>query len=136
MSQFPTQAVHRKCGDNKGGSQSQGRRLTQCQDADGKSLSNSSGTVRVAWEEEKQGNSFKKLKLIKDHRNDLASSGVCSSDSVRKEHFVEDKGPKETAEAAQVVPDVATAIEDLLEQTSKVSANILALLLPILISSA
>lgn len=55
-----------------------------------------------------------------DDQNGLLASGVHLCETVLDENSTENNKSKSAGEAAQVLPDVATAIEDLLEQTSKV----------------
>lgn len=63
----------------------------------------------------------KKARLLEnDDQKSLPLSGVCLHDPICNKNSTGDNISKDNGEVSHAVPDVAAAIEDLLEQTSKV----------------
>lgn len=84
--------------------------------------SNNGSLMGSLGEDTRQSNAHcKKARLLDDDRHrKLFSSEVSASDGVCNVSYGSDSIQKDAAEVAIVVPDVAAAIEDLLEQTSKI----------------
>lgn len=78
-------------------------------------------------EEAKQSSFFnKKARTLENvGQKGLLSSEINLSIPIRNMNATEDNMVKDTADMSHVVPDVAAAIEDLLEQTSKVKILVL-----------
>ena len=114
-SQFPTQAVRMVSGDSPSCFPSQSQDLrntaTQCTFSRNDSFK----------EESEQSTVFnKRAKLLEDDdRKDLPSSKVHLRDPINL-NAIGDNITKDNGEVSHAVPDVAAAIEDLLEQTIKV----------------
>lgn len=114
-SQFPTQAVRMVSGDSPSCFPSQSQDLrntaTQCTFSRNDSFK----------EESEQSSVFnKRAKLLEDDdQKDLPSSKVHLRDPVNL-NAIGDNITKDNGEVSHAVPDVAAAIEDLLEQTSKI----------------
>ncbi|KAK4572702.1 hypothetical protein RGQ29_030934 [Quercus rubra] len=114
-SQFPTQAVRMVSGDSPSCFPSQSQDLrntaTQCTFSRNDSFK----------EESEQSIVFnKRAKLLEDDdRKDLPSSKVHLRDPINL-NAIGDNITKDNGEVSHAVPDVAAAIEDLLEQTSKI----------------
>nr|XP_043612844.1 DNA topoisomerase 2-binding protein 1 [Erigeron canadensis] len=108
MSQYPTQAV--RMISETGASQ-----LTS-QSQDPKMIDGQINDIRVREELKNTATCSKKPRLSEDGcRKDLLSSGSSRIDPVYGSTFTEN-----SVEVSKSVPDVAAAIEDLLEQTSKI----------------
>ncbi|XP_075647353.1 uncharacterized protein LOC142618322 isoform X2 [Castanea sativa] len=113
-SQFPTQAVRMVSGDSPSCFPSQSQDLrntaTQCTFSRNDSFK----------EESEQSSVFnKRAKLLDDDdQKDLPSSKVHLRDPINL-NAIGDNITKDNGEVSHAVPDVAAAIEDLLEQTSK-----------------
>nr|XP_023887124.1 DNA topoisomerase 2-binding protein 1-A isoform X2 [Quercus suber] len=113
-SQFPTQAVRMVSGDSPSCFPSQSQDLrntaTQCTFSRNDSFK----------EESEQSSVFnKRAKLLEDdEQKDLPSSKVHLRDPINL-NAIGDNITKDNGEVSHAVPDVAAAIEDLLEQTSK-----------------
>ena len=121
MSQFPTQAVQMVSVDIPSQFMSQSQDLrTQALGVKNESIIG--GRNDGSRDEAKQSNvHLKRARLLEDDdQNGLFASGVHLCKPVLDENPTENNKSKIAGEAAQVLPDVATAIEDLLEQTSKV----------------
>lgn len=114
MSQYPTQAVRMVSGDDASQFQSQTQNLGNL-----RPIVTCSRTDSVVDEAKLTYNASKRAKLSEDDcQNRMLPSlenPVCRINS--NQNYSEDK----TGEMAFAVPDVAAAIEDLLEQTSKVT---------------
>ncbi|KAL4596130.1 hypothetical protein ACB092_12G142000 [Castanea dentata] len=114
-SQFPTQAVRMVSGDSPPCFPSQSQDLrntaTQCTFSRNDSFK----------EESEQSSVFnKRAKLLDDDdQKDLPSSNVHLRDPINL-NAIGDNITKDNGEVSHAVPDVAAAIEDLLEQTSKI----------------
>nr|POE67700.1 dna topoisomerase 2-binding protein 1-a [Quercus suber] len=114
-SQFPTQAVRMVSGDSPSCFPSQSQDLrntaTQCTFSRNDSFK----------EESEQSSVFnKRAKLLEDdEQKDLPSSKVHLRDPINL-NAIGDNITKDNGEVSHAVPDVAAAIEDLLEQTSKI----------------
>ena len=114
-SQFPTQAVRMVSGDSPSCFPSQSQDLrntaTQCTFSRNDSFK----------EESEQSTVFnKRAKLLEvDDQKDLPSSKVHLRDPINL-NAIGDNITKDNGEVSHAVPDVAAAIEDLLEQTIKV----------------
>ncbi|XP_075647352.1 uncharacterized protein LOC142618322 isoform X1 [Castanea sativa] len=114
-SQFPTQAVRMVSGDSPSCFPSQSQDLrntaTQCTFSRNDSFK----------EESEQSSVFnKRAKLLDDDdQKDLPSSKVHLRDPINL-NAIGDNITKDNGEVSHAVPDVAAAIEDLLEQTSKI----------------
>ena len=125
MSQFPTQAVRMISGDNPSQfpSQSEDTRTPLTGIAGGRTESLGEGA--------KHSSMFsKKARLLEDDgQKGLLSSGVHQSLPISNTSSLRDNGTKDTDGVSNVVPDVAAAIEDLLEQTSKVNTLVILYLL-------
>ncbi|XVE60277.1 hypothetical protein DITRI_Ditri05aG0115900 [Diplodiscus trichospermus] len=121
VTQFPTQAVQMMSVDipSQFTSQSQDLRV---QALGVKNESSSGGRNDGPRDEAEQ--SYVHLKrarhLEDDDQDGLLASGVHLFEPVLDKNSTENNRTKIAGEAAQVLPDVATAIEDFLEQTSKV----------------
>ncbi|KAK6939923.1 BRCT domain [Dillenia turbinata] len=116
MSQYPTQAVRMISGDTQSQfqSQSQDRKSIPSPFIFGKSES-------LAQESKCLSNCSKRARLIKDDSQEvLLPTGENKTNSVSLMHSNEKSISEAAAEVFHVVPDVAAAIEDLLEQTSKI----------------
>lgn len=120
MSQFSTQAVRMISGDNPSQFPSQSEDIRT-------SLTGTVGVRTEIFEGAKQSSMFsKKARLLEDDgQKGLVSSGVHPSVPISNANSVRDNTPKDMDEASPVVPDVAAAIEDLLEQTSKVNTLVI-----------
>ncbi|XWS21680.1 hypothetical protein CRYUN_Cryun30bG0075000 [Craigia yunnanensis] len=120
VSQFPTQAVQMVSVDIPSQFMSQSQDLrTQALGVKNESIIG--GRNDGSRDEAKQSNVHLKRArhLEDDDQNGLFASGVHLCEPVLDENPTENNKAKIAGEAAQVLPDVATAIEDLLEQTSK-----------------
>ena len=121
MSQFPTQAVQMMSVDIPS------QFMSQSQDLRTQALGvQNEGLIGVrndgSRDEAKQSNvHLKRARHLEDEdQNGLLASGVHLCEPVLDENSTENNKSKISGEAAQILPDVATVIEDLLEQTSKV----------------
>ncbi|GLT55836.1 hypothetical protein SLA2020_289240 [Shorea laevis] len=125
VSQFPTQAFPMISSDNplEFTSHSQDHRNAPTQTVNGKNGSIiGSGCDGSGNEGKISAFHNKKARLLKDdYQNHLLSSVVNLSNPVWNENSTGSNKVKDTGEVAHVVPDVAAAIEDLLEQTSKIN---------------
>ncbi|KAF4372947.1 hypothetical protein G4B88_018112 [Cannabis sativa] len=116
VSQFPTQAVRMISGDIPSPFPSQ---LEETKT----SLTGIIGSRTKSFREGAKHTSalYKKARLLEDDgQRDLLSSAVHPSVSITNANSIRDDVSKDTDEVSHVVPDVASAIEDLLEQTSKI----------------
>ncbi|XP_062097830.1 uncharacterized protein LOC133803732 isoform X2 [Humulus lupulus] len=116
MSQFPTQAVRMISRDVPSQFPSQSEEIKT-------SLTGIIGSRTESFREGAKHTSalHKKARLLEDDgQKDLLSYGVHPSVSINNANSIRDDVSKDTDEASHVVPDVAAAIEDLLEQTSKI----------------
>lgn len=116
MSQFPTQAMRMISGDGSSQFPSQQQDLrnipTQC---------TVSRNDNFKGEPRQSSVCNKKARLLEDDdQKGLPSSGVHLNDSIYNMNSTRDKISRDNVEVSHAVPDVAAAIEDLLEQTSKV----------------
>lgn len=115
MSQFPTQAV-RMINDMPSQFPSQSQSL--------RSMSNKNVNTGVDNHRTRSRTSSinsKKARLVEEpDRYNRVPSAVNSGSHVSDLNFSEDNKLKDAREVTHAGPDVATAIEDLLEQTSKV----------------
>lgn len=116
MSQFPTQAVRMISGE------SPSQFMSQSQDLRNTTAQIGGGRINSFGEEAQQSFDYsKKARLLKtDDQNGLLSSGAHSSDLICNMNLAGANSSKNNGESSHSVPDVAAAIEDLLEQTSKV----------------
>lgn len=115
MSQFPTQAV-RMINDTPSQfpSQSQSLRSTTNKNVD-------RGVDNHRTRSKTSSINSKKARLVEEpDQYNKAPSAVNSGIRVSDFNFSEDNILKDSREVSHAGPDVATAIEDLLEQTSKV----------------
>ncbi|XP_039170840.1 DNA topoisomerase 2-binding protein 1-like isoform X3 [Eucalyptus grandis] len=112
MTQFPSQIVQTISGDHPSQfpSQSQDMRITQNQNRH-----------RFSWEEIDNSSSSKKARVTPDNApKDLCSFREHLSYPTNNSDCSKGEKLNNSGEAADAVPDVAAAIEDLLEQTSKI----------------
>ncbi|XP_021598332.1 DNA topoisomerase 2-binding protein 1 isoform X2 [Manihot esculenta] len=116
VSQFPTQADRMISGENPSQFESQSQNLRNAPSLTGGSRINSLG------EELQESSDYcKKARLSEsDVQKELLSSGVHLDDSICKIDLVGGNNKNDNGEPSHSVPDVAAAIEDLLEQTSKI----------------
>jgi topoisomerase (DNA) II binding protein 1 len=115
-SQFPTQAVRMVSGDGP-----------SCFPSQSQDLRNTASQCIVSrndhFKEEPKQSSVcnKRARLLEDDdQKDLPSSEIHLRDPICNMNATGDNITKENEEVSHAVPDVAAAIEDLLEQTSKV----------------
>ncbi|PON91554.1 BRCT domain containing protein [Trema orientale] len=116
MSQFPTQAARMMSGDNPSQFSSQSEDVRT-------SLTGIVGCRTESFMGGAKHSSVvsKKARLLEDDdQKCLLSSGVRPSVSIRNANSIRESMAEDIDEASHVVPDVAAAIEDLLEQTSKI----------------
>ncbi|XP_035541604.1 DNA topoisomerase 2-binding protein 1-A [Juglans regia] len=116
LSQFPTQAVPviSRDGASQFSSQSQnlGNTQTQCTVSRNDSFKELPKQSSVC---------NKRARLLEnDDQKSLPLSGVCLRDPICNKNPAGDNISKDNGEVSHAVPDVAAAIEDLLEQTSKI----------------
>ncbi|XP_057993349.1 uncharacterized protein LOC110654330 isoform X2 [Hevea brasiliensis] len=116
VSQFPTQADRMISGE------SPSQLISQSQDLRTAPSLTGGGRINSFREElQKSSDYTKKARLLEsDDQKELLSSGVHLDDSVSNINPIRGKNPKDNGESSHSVPDVAAAIEDLLEQTSKI----------------
>lgn len=115
MSQFPTQAVRMVSKDTPSQIPSQ---VEDMRNSQTESICCKNGNLR---EEAKQLSFSKKARVLENvFEKGLLSSETHLSLPLCNMNSAEDNMAKHTVEVSHVVPDVAAAIEDLLEQTSKV----------------
>ncbi|XVF36981.1 hypothetical protein REPUB_Repub19eG0105700 [Reevesia pubescens] len=120
VSQFPTQAVQMMTVDIPSQFMSQSLDL-RTQALGVKNGSIIGGRNDGSRDEAKQSNvHLKRARHLEDDQNGLPASVVHLCEPVLNENSTENNNSKIAGEAAPVLPDVATAIEDLLEQTSKI----------------
>ncbi|XP_057974926.1 uncharacterized protein LOC131162454 isoform X2 [Malania oleifera] len=116
VSQYPTQAARILSSDDPSQllSQSQNPRSTEPQVIDSRSNS--------FKEEARRPSSYsKRARLLEnDCQKDLLQSGENHCDSLCRMNSTRNSILEDTTKVSPVVPDVASAIEDLLEQTSKI----------------
>lgn len=116
MSQFSSQAVRTRSGDNP-------CQFTSQSDNIKTSLSGIIGRRNDSEGEGAKHTSMfsKKARLLEvDGLKSLLSTGLHASVPICNTNSIDDNKAKDKDEMSHVVPDVAAAIEDLLEQTSKV----------------
>ncbi|EOY16434.1 Topbp1, putative isoform 1 [Theobroma cacao] len=116
VSQFPTQAVQMMSVDIPS------QFMTQSQDLRTQTLGGKIESIIGGRDEAEQSNvHLKRARCMEeDDQNGLLASVVHLCEPVLNENSTENNKSKIVGEAAQVLPDVAAAIEDLLEQTSKI----------------
>ncbi|XP_015885769.3 uncharacterized protein LOC107421117 isoform X3 [Ziziphus jujuba] len=116
FSQFPTQAVRMISRDTPSQIPSQ---LEDMRNSPTESIGCKTGSLR---EEAEQLSSFSKKARVLENvgKKGLLSSETHLSLPICNMNSAEDNMAKDTDEVSHVVPDVAAAIEDLLEQTSKI----------------
>lgn len=116
VSQFPTQADQMISGENPSQFESQSQNLRNAPSLTGGSRINSLG------EELQESSDYSKKARLSESvvQKELLSSGVHLDDSICKINLVVGNNKNDNFEPSHSVPDVAAAIEDLLEQTSKV----------------
>lgn len=115
MSQFPTQAV-RMISDMPSQCTSESQNLRNTPNSNV-----SSGVDDHETDSKMSSIHSKKARLVEEPGlYDKVPSAVNSGIHVNNMNFSEDNIHKDAAEVSHAVPDVAAAIEDLLEQTSKV----------------
>lgn len=115
-SQFPTQDVQMMSGENAS------QFITQPQGLRNSSAQIGGSLINSFMEEAQQSIDIcKKAKIFKDNdQKSLLSSRVHLSDSTLNMNSTEGDNAKDNGESSHDIPDVAAAIEDLLEQTSKI----------------
>lgn len=120
VSQFPTQAVQMMSVDIPS------QFMTQSQDLRTQTLGGKIESIIGGRDEAEQSNvHLKRARCMEeDDQNGLLASVVHLCEPVLNENSTENNKSKIVGEAAQVLPDVAAAIEDLLEQTSKVNIDV------------
>lgn len=120
-SQFPTQDVQMMSGENAS------QFITQPQGLRNSSAQNGGSLINSFMEEAQQSIDIcKKAKIFKDNdQKSLLSSRVHLSDSTLNMNSTEGDNAKDNGESSHDIPDVAAAIEDLLEQTSKVKTPVI-----------
>lgn len=118
-SQFPTQDVQMMSGENAS------QFITQPQGLRNSSAQIGGSLINSFMEEAQQSIDIcKKAKICKDNdQKSLLSSRVHLSDSTLNMNSTE--GDNANGESSHDIPDVAAAIEDLLEQTSKVKTPVI-----------
>ncbi|EXB60138.1 DNA topoisomerase 2-binding protein 1-A [Morus notabilis] len=117
MSQFPSQAVRTISGDNPSQFPSHSRNIKTSPSRVG----GRNGSVGEGEGAKHLSTLSKKARLLEDEAQTcLLSTGVHGSAPVCNTNSRDDNMAKDTNEMSHVVPDVAAAIEDLLEQTSKI----------------
>lgn len=121
VSQFPTQDVQMISGENAS------QFFTLPQDLRNSSAHTGGSLINSFTEEAQQSIAIcKKAKFFKDDdQKSLLSSRVHLSDSTCNTNSTEDDNAKVNGESTHDIPDVAAAIEDLLEQTSKVKTPVI-----------
>ncbi|KAA8546448.1 hypothetical protein F0562_002813 [Nyssa sinensis] len=116
MSQYPTQAVQMISGDTASQFPSQSQDLKNIK-------TQVIGCRSDSFGEEDNHSTIcnKRARLLEDDsKKALLSSGVNQNDSTLRMNSTENKITEGGGEVSPAIPDVASAIEDLLEQTSKV----------------
>ncbi|CAK7346916.1 unnamed protein product [Dovyalis caffra] len=116
VSQFPTQAVQMISGENAS------QFISQPQDLRKSSAQIGGIAINSFMEEAQQSIDIrKKAKIFKDNdQKSLLSFKVHLSDSTCNMNSTEGDNTEDNGESSHDIPDVAAAIEDLLEQTSKI----------------
>lgn len=121
MSQFPSQAVRTISGDNPSQFPSHSRNIRT---SPSRVIGGRNGSVGEGEGAKHLSTLSKKARLLEDEvQKCLLSTGVHGSAPVCNTNSGDDNMAKDTNEMSRVVPDVAAAIEDLLEQTSKVKSQ-------------
>ena len=120
MSQYPTQATRMISGDNSSQFPSESNDLRTIRtEAIGRSHSSKKEAKVSTF-------SCKRARLLEDDSDKgLQSSGLNQSDPIGRIISSGNNILQNTGEVSHAVPDVAAAIEDLLEQTSKVKLTVL-----------